>query len=120
MKIRIDDACDEATARAIATVVSEHLDRPVECVDEAGETVLETGDTTDWAEEPAVVTEREERIREDIADIMAGGPERGHELIEDLGKVFVRDRLEMVFDEVNYEDGTFARFDADAGSPQTG
>jgi len=120
MKIRIDDACDEATARAIATVVSEHLDRPVECVDEAGETVLETGDTTDWAEEPAVVTEREERIREDIADIMAGGPERGHELIEDLGKVFVRDRLEMVFDEVNYEDGTFARFDADDRLPADG
>jgi hypothetical protein len=119
-KIQIAGDCDEEIDRAIVTAISEHLNQPVESVDEAGETVAATEDATDWDDEPGIVTERAERIREDVTDIMEGGPERGHELIEDHGKVFVRDRLHMVFDEVNYKDGTFARFDEDDRLPADG
>jgi acetyl-CoA carboxylase carboxyltransferase component len=106
MEIKIDNDTDEEIAQAIATAVSEHLGRGVELVGNSG-TLAEAGEN--WSEEGAVVTEREEAIREAVEGITAGGPERGFEKIEDLGKVFVRDRLDMIFDEIAYEDGTFAR-----------
>ncbi|WP_247009074.1 acyl-CoA carboxylase subunit beta [Halorientalis litorea] len=107
MDIHVDTDADEETARVIATAVAEHLGRPVEIVDESGGRVA--ADEDEWTESGALVTEREEQIREEIQEIMEGGPERGHDKIEDLGKMFVRDRLDMLFDEVAYEDGTFAR-----------
>ncbi|HET7323917.1 MAG TPA: acyl-CoA carboxylase subunit beta [Halococcus sp.] len=107
MEIDIGDSVDAETARAIATALSEHLGRSVEVV-KNGESVADAGET-DWNEAGAVLTEREERLREEIEGILSGGPERGHEKIEELGKVFVRDRLDMVFDTIEYEDGTFAR-----------
>ena len=51
---------------------------------------------------------------------MSGGPERGFDKIEDLGKVFVRDRLDMIFDDIAYEDGTFARHGDDDELPADG
>ena len=117
MEIKIDNDTDEEIAQAIATAVSEHLGRGVELVGSDG-TLAEAGEN--WSEEGAVVTEREEAIREDIENIMAGGPERGHDKIEDLGKVFVRDRLDMIFDEIEYEDGSFARFGDDDELPADG
>jgi acetyl-CoA carboxylase carboxyltransferase component len=117
MEIKIDNDTDEEIAQAIATAVSEHLGRGVELVGSDG-TLAEAGEN--WSEEGAVVTEREEAIREDIENIMAGGPERGHDKIEDLGKVFVRDRLDMIFDEIEYEDGSFARFRNDDELPADG
>jgi acetyl-CoA carboxylase carboxyltransferase component len=108
MEIDIGDDTDEETARAIATAVSEHLGRSVEVVGTDGERVADAGEA-DWDEAGAVVTDREERLRGEVETIMTGGPERGHEKIEDLGKVFVRDRLDMVFGQIEYEDGTFAR-----------
>ena len=117
MEITIDDETDEEIAQAIATAVSEHLGRGVELVNTSG-TLAEAGEN--WSEEGAVITEREERIREEIESITSGGPERGHEKIADLGKVFVRERLDMIFDEIEYEDGTFARFDEDGELPADG
>jgi acetyl-CoA carboxylase carboxyltransferase component len=108
MEITVDSDADEETARVIATALSEHLGQPVEIVDESGGRV--SADEADWNEGGAVVTDREEQLREEVRDIMEGGPERGHEKIENLGKLFVRDRLDMLFDEIEYEDGTFARY----------
>ncbi|WP_136715498.1 acyl-CoA carboxylase subunit beta [Halorientalis salina] len=118
MEIRVNDEADEETARVIATAVAEHLGQPVDIVDDGGERV--SADDGDWAEGGAVVTDREERIREDVQSILEGGPERGHEKIEDLGKLFVRDRLEMLFDDIAYEDGTFARYADDDELPGDG
>ncbi|MFD1588636.1 acyl-CoA carboxylase subunit beta [Halorientalis brevis] len=118
MEIRVNDEADEETARVIATAVAEHLGQPVEIVDENGGRV--SADDGDWEEGGAVVTDREERLREDVQSILEGGPERGHEKIEDLGKLFVRDRLDMLFDEIAYEDGTFARYADDDELPGDG
>ncbi|QLD87844.1 acyl-CoA carboxylase subunit beta [Natronomonas salina] len=117
MEIKIDDNTDEEIAQAIATAVSEHLGRGVELVGNDG-TLAEAGEN--WGEEGAVVTEREAAIREAVQDIMSGGPDRGFDKIEDLGKVFVRDRLDMIFDEIEYEDGTFARHGDDDELPADG
>jgi len=117
MEITIDDETDEEIAQAIATAVAEHLGTGVELVANSG-TLAEAGE--DWSEEGAVITEREERIRAEIQTVLSGGPERGHEKIADLGKVFVRERLDMIFDEIAYEDGTFARFDEDGELPADG
>jgi acetyl-CoA carboxylase carboxyltransferase component len=117
MDISVD--ADEEMARAIATAISEHLGRSVEVTNRDGEQITDAG-VTDWDDAGAVVTEREERIREKIESIHSGGPERGHEKIEDLGKVFVRDRLDMVFDSIEYEDGTFARHTDDDELPADG
>ncbi|MEF8806904.1 acyl-CoA carboxylase subunit beta [Natronomonas sp.] len=118
MEIKIDDETDEEIAQAIATAVSEHLGRGVELVDKGGGKLAEAGEN--WSEEGAVVTEREEALREDIEAIMSGGPERGFEKIDDLGKVFARDRLDIIFDEIEYEDGTFARHGDDDELPADG
>jgi acetyl-CoA carboxylase carboxyltransferase component len=119
MEISVEGGADEETARAIATAVAEHLGRSVEIVDGDGESVTEAGEA-DWDDAGAVLTDREERLREEIAAILSGGPERGFEKIEDLGKVFVRDRLDMIFDAIEYEDGTFARHGDDDELPADG
>jgi acetyl-CoA carboxylase carboxyltransferase component len=106
VKLDISGGADEETARAIAAALSQHLDSPVELVTGDGESF---GEDPDW--EDAVVTDRERRLREEIEAILSGGPERGHEKVRELGKLFVRDRLEVIFDEIAYEDGTFARHD---------
>jgi acetyl-CoA carboxylase carboxyltransferase component len=118
MEIKIDDETDEEIAQAIATAVSEHLGRGVELVDEGGGKLAQAGEN--WSEEGAVITEREEAIREDIEAIMSGGPERGFDKIDNLGKVFARDRLDMIFDEIEYEDGSFARYGDDDELPADG
>ena len=112
MKIDIEGEFDERTARAIITAVSQHLGEPIE---------LDGKGTTEDAEfDEAIITEREERIRDEIEEIMAGGPDRGFEKIEELGKLFVRERLDLVFDDIEYEDGTFAGLNNDDWTPADG
>jgi acetyl-CoA carboxylase carboxyltransferase component len=118
MEVSVEQPPDEETARAIATALSEHLGEPVELVAD-GETVASYGgEADDWEE--AVVTDRERELREDVEEILSGGPERGHEKLEELGKLFVRDRLDRIFDTIEYEDGTFARYDEDGELPADG
>jgi acetyl-CoA carboxylase carboxyltransferase component len=118
MEIHIDDETDAEIAQAIATAVAEHLGTTVELKARDGSDLARAGE--DWDEEGAVVTEREERLREEIEAILSGGPERGFEKIESLGKLFVRDRLDLVFDEIAYEDGTFARYGDGSELPADG
>jgi acetyl-CoA carboxylase carboxyltransferase component len=49
----------------------------------------------------------------DIEEILEGGPERGHEKLDQIGKLFVRDRIDQLFDELLFEDGTFASYDSE-------
>lgn len=111
MKIDIDGDFDERTARVIITAVSQHLGEPIEL-----NGIKETQATFD----EAVITDREESIREDIEEILSGGPERGFEKIEELGKLFVRERMDLVFDDVHFENGTFAGLDNDDWTPADG
>jgi acetyl-CoA carboxylase carboxyltransferase component len=55
--------------------------------------------------------EREEELQEKREEIKTGGPERGHDKLEELNKLFVRDRLDLYFDgdEPYFETGLFAR-----------
>jgi len=125
MKVRIaaDATRDEATA--IAAAVAEHVGETVEVYVGDGDEptfvreVAETDDTdsTPPAEESGP-TDRERRLREEIADIERGGPEKYRERLADRGKLFVRDRLERWFGEdgLDFEDGRFANFDGWHGS----
>ncbi|UHQ96313.1 acyl-CoA carboxylase subunit beta [Natrinema halophilum] len=129
MEISIDDTVTSDEAIAIVTAVANHFGHSIELVDTTSdETVVtaepgddgpaETGDDGPTDEE--IQTERERRVVEAIDDILTGGPERGHEKIEQLGKLFVRERLDLIFDEINWEDGTFARYDSDDRLPADG
>ena len=104
---------NETTGRAIIAAVAEHVGQPVDLVAGDGTKVGSHDDEPEWAGEEVEMTDREKDLRDDIAEIMKGGPERGHEKIDELGKVFVRDRLDMIFDEIQYEDGTFAAHGAE-------
>jgi acetyl-CoA carboxylase carboxyltransferase component len=118
MEISVDTEADEETARVIATALAEHLGQPVEIVRPDGDSV--SADDGNWDEGGSVVTDREEQLREEIQEIMSGGPERGHEKIEELGKMFARDRLDQIFDKIEYEDGAFARHADDDELPADG
>lgn len=101
---------NETTSRAIIAAVSEHLGQPVDLIADNGEALGTHDEDPEWAGEDVELTDREQNLRDEITDILKGGPERGHEKIDDLGKVFVRDRLDMIFDDIKYEDGTFAAY----------
>lgn len=120
MKIHLENEADEEAARVLVTAVSQHLGRPVEVLGPDEEVLASAGEKDDWSDEGSVVTEREEELRSDIQDILEGGPERGHEKIEDLGKLFVRDRLDMIFDSLEFEDGRFARYSDNDELPADG
>ena len=121
MKVRIAAGATREEASAIAAAIAEHVGeavrvfvgdddapRVVHRVDESGDD--SEGDGT--ADDDLGPTDRERRLREEIADIEAGGPERYRERLSDQGKLFVRDRLELWFGELTFEDGKFANFDS--------
>ncbi|MFC7226487.1 acyl-CoA carboxylase subunit beta [Salinirubellus salinus] len=116
MRIRIDGDASVEEASAIAEALATQAGRDVK---------VYIGD----AEEPAAVeeaelelplsddlgpTDREATLREEIDDILRGGPEKYVERLPEQNKLFVRDRLELWFGEdgLRFEDGKFANFDA--------
>ncbi|MFP4632572.1 MAG: acyl-CoA carboxylase subunit beta [Halobacteriales archaeon] len=120
MKIRIEDDADEEMARAVVAAVSQHLGKPVEMVAEDGSTVASAGEKDDWDDEGQVVTEREEGLRDKIEGILAGRKQEKQEKLDELDKLFVRERLDLLFDEIEYEDGTFASYSNDEELPADG
>jgi acetyl-CoA carboxylase carboxyltransferase component len=55
----------------------------------------------------------EDTLRERIAQVYKGGDEKYHEKLKEQNKLFVRDRLKLLFDdEFMVEDGLFANFTA--------
>ena len=147
MKVRIGSGATDEEAAAIASALAEHVgDEVVVYVGDAespaavheaptpGEVGGETAETAGPAaagDGPAVgddlgPTEREAALREEIADIERGGPEKYRERLPEQGKLFVRDRLALWFgadgdgDGILFEDGTFAEFDAEDRLPADG
>ena len=160
MRVRIAGTASEEEAAAIASALAQHRpgSDPIEVyigdaddpavVHDPEETVAResgvgAGDTAGAGPAGAAAdgpTDRERRLRGEIADIYAGGPEKYRERLAERGKLFVRDRLELWFGETDpvpgetgpgdvdgsvdppagllFEDGRFANFDGwHPGSP---
>ncbi len=65
-------------------------------------------------------TEREDKLRKEIAQVHEGGPAKYREKLSQEGKLFVRERLRLFFpDGPDFEDGVFANFLKD-GLPADG
>ncbi|MBX0293734.1 acyl-CoA carboxylase subunit beta [Haloarcula nitratireducens] len=123
MKVRIAAGASREEASAIAAAVAEHVGETVEVfvgdsdeptlVREVSETDDDGPDSPPEPDEDLGPTDREERLREEIADIERGGPEKYRERLAEQGKLFVRDRLDLWFGEdgLDFEDGRFANFD---------
>ncbi|MFB6167373.1 MAG: acyl-CoA carboxylase subunit beta [Haloferacaceae archaeon] len=99
-----DAAADEV--EALTAALAEHLGERVEAVRAGADEVVATADPS-----PDAPTERERRLREEIAEIRRGGPEKYRERLAETGKLFVRDRLDLWFGGFDAEDGRFAAFD---------
>jgi acetyl-CoA carboxylase carboxyltransferase component len=142
MDVRIAGNATEEEASAVAAALAEHLGSAVEvyvgdadepaAVGEAPESAPgpdsepgpepepEPAAATNGTGEDLGPTDREQRLREEIADIERGGPQKYRDRLADQGKLFVRDRLELWFDEPLFEDGRFAEFDAEDRLPADG
>jgi len=128
MDIHIGGSASDEEARAVGSALAEHVGESVTVyVGDADDatTTVEPPETESSESEPRDSggsagmetehgpTEREERLREEIADIELGGPEKYKERLDDQGKLFVRDRLDLWFGDggFTFEDGRFAGFD---------
>jgi acetyl-CoA carboxylase carboxyltransferase component len=131
MKVRIAEGASDEEASAIAAALAEHVRDDVEVyVGEADEpraveehdSGSEVPDEAKRFEDDLGPTEREEKLLEEIEEILQGGPEKYKEQLPDQGKLFVRDRIDLWFEEggMLFEDGKFAEFDADDELPADG
>ena len=128
MQVRISDDATESEAQAIAEALATHFEDDITIVIDSGEAVSSAtydGDRRDESTEPIDddlgPTEREEALREEIEEILEGGPEKYKEQLPEEGKLFVRDRIDLWFgDDFLFEDGKFAEFDADDQLPADG
>ncbi len=136
MKIRVQQDTSEEAANAIARALAENFADDVEVYRSGSDEALVTvtherpsaGATSGGAPErqpqPEDLgpTEREQKLWEEIEDIERGGPEKYVERLEEQGKLFVRDRLDLWFgaDGLLFEDGKFAEFDAEDRLPADG
>ncbi len=125
MKVRIGAGAAEEEANAIASALAEHLGDAVEVyVGDADAPAASAGGGAPGPEpeEGMGPTDRERALREEIADIERGGPEKYKERLPEQDKLFVRDRLELWFSEggFSFEDGRFAQFDAEDRLPADG
>jgi len=126
MKVRIGAGATEEEARAVAAALAEHVADEVEVYlgddDEPAAThaAPEPASEDREADREYGPTEREEKLREEIADILDGGPEKYKERLSEQDKLFVRDRLDLWFGDDDgdgagdllFEDGKFANFDS--------
>ena len=125
MRVRIGEGASAEEASAIASALAEQYGERVEVY-------LEDGDDPVAVDEPTVgepvadddlgPTEREEALWDDIEHVERGGPEKYRERLADAGKLFVRDRLDLWFEEEGllFEDGRFAEWDAEDRLPADG
>ena len=125
MKVRVADGTTDEEAEIIAEALAAQYEDDVTVVGESGAQLAEVayhGPGQVPGPEPEMgPTEREEKLWEEIADIHEGGPEKYKEQLPEQGKLFVRDRIELWFDEgFLFENGTFAEFDAEDRLPADG
>jgi len=127
MKVRIGSAASGEEANAIATALADHLEETIEVYVAEADAPAATVDPALDESPPGPAddlgpTARERELREEIADIETGGPEKYKDRLGDDDKLFVRDRLELWFGEdgFSFEDGRFAQFDAEDRLPADG
>jgi acetyl-CoA carboxylase carboxyltransferase component len=132
MKVSITDTTTDEEAQAIATALAEHYGDDVEVFADGGNEPLASAagpaDASTGTPATASVdldsdlgpTDREATLREEIEDILEGGPEKYRERLDEQGKLFVRDRIDLWFGDLLFEDGKFAEFDADDRIPADG
>ncbi|QKY21496.1 acyl-CoA carboxylase subunit beta [Halolamina sp. CBA1230] len=131
MHVRIGDGATDEEASAVAAALAEHLGVDIEVLvgdaDEPAATA--TAPETEYPlDDDLGPTERERKLREEIEEILGGGPEKYKQRLPEQGKLFVRDRLDLWFGEdgeggpgdadredaadgIQFEDGKFAAFD---------
>ena len=145
MNVRIGPDASAEEASAIGSALAEYVGKDIEVyVGDASEpTVVESppegareastervagvssrteGEDRGEADESDLApTEREAKLRAEIAEILEGGHEKYKQQLPDEGKLFVRDRIDLWFggedSKFLFEDGTFAEFDADDRLP---
>ncbi|MFC4356517.1 acyl-CoA carboxylase subunit beta [Halobium salinum] len=116
MKVHVGAGANDEEAGAIASALAEHLGVDIEVHVGDGEepsAVAEPPETQYPLSDDRGPTERERALREEIDEILAGGPEKYKQRLPEQGKLFVRDRLDLWFGEdgLAFEDGRFAGFD---------
>ncbi|MFT4885564.1 MAG: acetyl-CoA carboxylase carboxyltransferase component, partial [Natronomonas sp.] len=130
MRIRVSDDTTDAQARAIAEAMADHYRDDVTVVDDDGAELgeatydgasTETPTDTEPVADDLGPTEREETLLDQIEEIESGGKEKYKEQLPEEGKLFVRDRIDLWFEDgFLFEDGKFAEFDADDVLPADG
>ncbi|WP_276260735.1 acyl-CoA carboxylase subunit beta [Haloglomus litoreum] len=128
MKIRISGEASAEEAAAIADAFSRHSGSDtVEVYVGDAEEPAATHEVTEPIDDGKGPTDRERELLEQIEEIHSGGKEKYKERLPEQGKLFVRDRLDLWFgeeagedSELQFEDGTFAEFDADDTLPADG
>jgi acetyl-CoA carboxylase carboxyltransferase component len=108
MRVTVSEGATEAEADAIAAALADHLGERVEVVRAGEDAAVASADPPPGAGAP---TDRERALREEIAEIARGGPEKYRERLAETGKLFVRDRLDLWFGGLDAEDGRFAAYD---------
>jgi acetyl-CoA carboxylase carboxyltransferase component len=124
MRVHVGSGATDEEAGAIASALAEHLgvdievyvgddDAPAASASAPAASPSASGGRSGDAGNESAPTDRERSLRAEIADILAGGPEKYRDRLSDQGKLFVRDRLELWFGAggLDFEDGTFAAFD---------
>jgi acetyl-CoA carboxylase carboxyltransferase component len=136
MKIRVQQDTSEEAANAIAHALAENFqdsvevyrkgsgDRLVRATPERPTAGTAGGGARERQPQPEDLgpTDREAQLWAEIEDIEQGGPEKYVDRLEEQGKLFVRDRLDLWFGEdgLLFEDGKFAEFDAEDRLPADG
>ncbi|GAA0531173.1 acyl-CoA carboxylase subunit beta [Halorubrum ejinorense] len=133
MKVNVGAAATPEEAEAIARSLAEHLGVDVDVHIDDGEAPVASAapPEPDYPlDDDLGPTDRERDLRAEIDDISQGGPEKYRDRLEEQGKLFVRDRLDLWFGGeggtrgagdasaaeggpagVKFEDGKFAAFD---------
>lgn len=106
MRVSVRAGATPDEAEAIASALATHYGTEVSVVVTDGDSPIATVSPTTPEyplETDLTPTERERALREEIANIEAGGPEKYRDRLSDQGKLFVRDRMDLWF---GGEDGT--------------
>ncbi len=120
MNVRINADASEEEASAIAAALAEHVESEVEVYVGDSEEPTAVRDAVVEYEDDLGPTERERLLREEIEEIERGGPEKYRDRLSEQGKLFVRDRLDLWFGDLLFEDGKFAQFDSEDRLPADG
>jgi acetyl-CoA carboxylase carboxyltransferase component len=141
MKVRIGEGATDDEAAAVAAALARAYGDDVEVFVGDADDPAASEDATGAAAAPPPgedgmgPTDRELDLWETLAEVRQGGPEKYKERLEEQGKLFVRDRLDLWFGSEGdggrpasgggaegflFEDGTLAELDADDQLPADG